>query len=396
MRIGVDACCWSNRRGFGRYTRELLRHMVEESDRHEFVFVVDRRTADEYDFPSRSKLEVVSTKTQPTVAASVESARSVQDLWKMGRAASRSNCDVFFFPAVYSYFPLQRKVPTIVTFHDAIAENHPDLVFADRRSRLFWNLKTRWAIRQADRLLTVSESAKSQIVESFNVPPSAVHVVPEAAGTQFRPVDNESTLLKIRQQYLLPVDEPVILYVGGISPHKNLNGLLRSLSLLERTSSEPWHLVIVGDYLGDSFLGCYKQMVDLCGRLNLSERVTFTGFVPDDDLVLLYNTATMLVLPSFCEGFGLPVIEAMACGLPVVASNRGSLPEVIGSSGICFDPTDQQELTSAISRLLQNRSLRTKMTLSGLKRSAEFSWSAAARQTIRLIEELGHVESSAA
>ena len=383
MHVGIDACCWSNRRGFGRFTRELVSHMVREGPQHRYTLVADAATAADARFPPGTEVEVVQTAEQPTRAASAEGARTPQDLWRMARAAARLPCDVFFFPAVYSFYPMLRRVPTVVTFHDAIAENHPGLIFPSRRSRLFWSAKSWLAMRQADRVMTVSQAAKAEIAAAFRCPPSRIHVVTEGPGEGFRPLDDPTAVRAVRERYRLP-DRPLVLYVGGISPHKNLQGLLRARAKMR----QPCHVVLVGDHQGDAFHGCYQELVTLTRARGLEEEVTFTGFVPNDDLVALYNAATLLVLPSFDEGFGLPVVEAMACGLAVAASRRGSLPEVLGPAGLLFDPEDQGEMAATIARLLEDPRLRRELGAEGLRRARDFSWAAAARSAIRLFEDL--------
>jgi glycosyltransferase involved in cell wall biosynthesis len=149
-------------------------------------------------------------------------------------------------------------------------------------------------------------------------------------------------------------------------------------------------LVLVGDHTDDSFYGCYEELVALCRQLELTERVTFTGFVPDEHLVALYNAATLVVLPSFNEGFGLPVVEAMACGVPVAASRRGSLPEVVGSAGVLFDPGDHGEMASVLVRLLDDSALRQHLRAEGLRRAENFSWKAAATKAVHLFEEMAY------
>ena len=385
MRIGVDACTWANRRGYGRFTRMLVGTAMAEYPQHQFVLVVDSHTATEIELPRGSQLEVVETKAQPTQAASAEGSRSPRDLWKMSRAVSRLKFDVFFFPTSYSFFPLFCKTPAVIVFHDAIAEQHPELIFPDWRSRLFWRLKSWLARRRANRLVTVSQDARAQLAKVFRLRESAIEVVSEGPDSCFRPLELQSEDEAILERYHLPADVPLILYVGGISPHKNLDGLLRAAAQL---ANSPWHLVLVGDYASDSFWGCYHDVLELAQSLSLADRVTFTGYAPDADLVLIYNLATMLVLPSMSEGFGLPVIEAMACGLPVAASNRNSLPEIIGEAGLLFDPLSTSEMAETIARLLRDEPLRRELREKGLKRAESFSWSASAQRLVTILEEV--------
>jgi glycosyltransferase involved in cell wall biosynthesis len=148
-----------------------------------------------------------------------------------------------------------------------------------------------------------------------------------------------------------------------------------------------WHLVLVGDYAGDSFLGCHGELVELVRSLGLTDRVTFTGFVPDADLVLLYNAADMLVLPSKGEGFGLPAIEAMACGLPVTASDRNSLPQVLGGAGLLFDPDSDEAIAGCMLRLLREPDLRAAQRARGLARAEAYSWGAGADTMVGVLEQ---------
>ncbi len=388
MRIGIDACCWANRRGFGRYTRELVTSMVSERRNHDFILVTDRITAGDYSFPAGATVEAVYTKEQPTRSASATSFRGPADLLRMSRAVSRIKPDVFFFPAVYSYYPVFGGIPTAITFHDAIAENHPGLIFPGLKSRFLWNIKTRLALRRADTLLTVSNTARRQIASAFNYPESKIHVALEGVAPSFRPIDDRNAILDSLRRYGIPEKDPLILYVGGISPHKNLDGLLNALAILRRTSGIPWRLALVGDYLDDGFYGCHEEISSLSRTLRLEERVIFTGFVHNDDLAPLYNAATVFVTPSLDEGFCLPAVEAMACGTPVAASSRGALPEVIQSAGLFFEPTDHDEMAAVLLRLLSDPSLREKLSSDGLRQAKLYSWKKTARRVVGLLEDM--------
>ncbi len=384
MRIGIDACTWTNRRGYGRFTRELVTAMVRGYPQHEFLLVLDEDTAAEGEFPARAELKVVPTSEQPTRAASADGSRRLMDLWRMGRAVAKAHLDVFFFPTRYTFYPLPCTTPTVVAFHDATAERHPELIFPSFRSRSLWRIKTRLALHRADRLVTVSEDARRQIAEVFDYSAEAITVISEGQGAIFRPVPDEDQAASVRTRLELPADVPLILYVGGISPHKNLQGLFRALAHVPG----PWHAVLVGDYRHDSFWGCYNELLEVGRELGLVERVSFTGFVSDEDLLLLYNTATLLVLPSMSEGFGLPLVEAMACGLPVAASRRNSIPEILGDAGVLFDPSVPEEMTAAIVRLLQDSNLRERLRLKGLARAELFSWEKGAQRMMAVLEDV--------
>lgn len=391
MRIGVDACCWSNRRGFGRFTRELLKALVAVDQENEYFFFVDEATASSADgFPAGADLVKVPTHVSPTRAASASGNRSVRDLMAMTRAVMGIDVDVFFFPAVYTYFPvLNRGVKVIVTLHDLVAELLPDLAFPNRMRALFWKLKERLAARRADLILTVSEFSRREILRHFGLPEPRVRSIREAPVQTFRVLPGGAEMARILERYRVEAGSRFILYVGGISPHKNLSALV---DVFHRLAGKPAHsdvmLVLVGDIEQDSFHTDYSVVRDRVDRLGLGNKVIFTGFVEDRDLVFLYNAATVLVLPSFLEGFGLPAVEAMACGTPVAAAATGSLPEVVGGAGCLFDPYSRHEMQAALETLLSDEEKREEMGLLALKKAQEYSWESAARDTVAILEDL--------
>jgi len=179
-----------------------------------------------------------------------------------------------------------------------------------------------------------------------------------------------------------------ILYVGGIAPHKNLSVLVTAFSML---MNDPGHqdvgLVLVGDYQKDVFL-IDDRLADCISRLNLDKKVIFAGFRSDDELAHLYNAATVFVLPSLSEGFGLPALEAMSCGTPVVCSRAASLPEVVGDAGLFFDPHRPDELFERLRRVFDDHALREELSRRSLQRAAAFSWSKSALSLFSVFEEL--------
>jgi glycosyltransferase involved in cell wall biosynthesis len=388
VRIGIEAATWANKRGFGRFLRQLTTHLARRHPQHEISLVIDHHAAAEGAFPDGVRLVVVRTSEQTTRAASADSARRPADMWRISRAISTQSFDVFFFPTRYTFVPLFCRTPTVVAFHDATPERHPDLIFPRLLPRTLWRIKTRLALWRADQLVTVSEDARRQIAEAFGRPLDSIRVVTEGPDPVFRPLDLAGREADLRARWKLPAAAPLLLYVGGISPHKNLDGLLRALHRLRTRGLADWHLVLVGDLTGDSFLGCHAELTRLAMELGLADRVTFTGYVPDEDLVGLYNVATLFVLPSMGEGFGLPAVEAMACGLPVAVSRGSSLPEVVGDAGVVFDPTSQDDMAYAVGSLLADGPRRRALREKGLERAKVFSWDVAADRTMAILEEV--------
>lgn len=389
MRIGVDACCWSNRRGFGRFTRELLEAVVANDQKNEYLFFVDRETAESDGIPKTVQKIVAPTRVSPTEAASAEGRRSLRDLWALSHQVLKHKVDLFFFPAVYSYFPILNRAKIIVTLHDMIADHHPDLIFPSRKSKLFWKMKQNLAVRQADLILTVSDYSKHEIVEYFDVPESRVKVISEAARPVFTVLPQSEEMARVLRRYRLDAGATFLLYVGGISPHKNLKTLVSAYhQLLSEATFADLKLVLVGDYQNDSFYSDYPSLKLHVDQLGLQDKVVFTGYIEDQDLAYLYNSAAMLVFPSLEEGFGLPAIEAMACGTPVAASNRGSLPEIVGEAGRFFDPATPRAIADVLRQVLSDKPLREEMGKTGLMRAKQFMWDKAAKETLEIFEEL--------
>jgi glycosyltransferase involved in cell wall biosynthesis len=389
MRIGVDACCWSNQRGFGRFTRELLTALLALDDRNDYIFFLDGDTASSNVFPERARTVVAPTKVSPTKAASADGRRSLRDLWSFSREVMKTHLDIFFFPAVYSYYPIFNRSKMVLTIHDMIPKLHPQQVFPNKRLRLFWTMKEYLAVRQADLILTVSKQSKQEITKFYNFPVSRVRTISEGAKEVFKPLPRDGRFDLTLQSHKLDPSERFLLYVGGISPHKNLQVLVRAyFELVRDPLFSDIKLVLVGDYQNDSFLSDYSSLKEMIDRRRPQKKVIFTGHVDDADLVFLYNAASLLAFPSLQEGFGLPAVEAMACGTPVAASNLGSLPEVLGDAGRFFDPTDSSELLRVIKEVLSDDVLREKMRRKGLERAKQFSWQKAAKDLLRIFENL--------
>ncbi len=387
MKIGIDATCWGNKRGFGRFTRELLDAVLEIDKTNEYLFFIDGDTADTDTIPPQVKKIVAGTSVSQLQAASADGSRSLKDLWAMSRAVLKHKIDVFFFPAVYSYFPVFNRTKIILTIHDVIADHHPELIFPNAKSKLFWKLKQNVAIRQADLIATVSEFSKKQIVEYFNLPESRLRIISEGARPVFKILEQTEETNETLARHGLKRGEKFLLYVGGISPHKNLAALIKAFEKIAKDQPDV-KLVLVGDYKDDPFFSAYPSLKKQVAEMKLEDRVIFTGFIPDEDLAHLYNRAQLLVFPSLEEGFGLPAIEAMSCGTPVAASNCSSLPEVLGEAGRFFDPRDSENMRQVIGRILNDENERKAMREKGLTRAEQFMWKKAAEDTLAIFNEL--------
>lgn len=387
MKIGIDATSWWNNRGFGRFTRELLDALFQLDSGHSFVLFADQPLPDLTHFAHVTVVQVDSSRPT-TVAAVANSRRSVFDMYRLYKAVAGSALDIMFFPAVYSWFPVPRTLPSMVTLHDAIAEHYPKLIFPTWRGRLFWALKVKLALWQSQRILTVSQAAKEEIIEYIGASPEDIDIASEAPNPQFKQTLDNGLILAARARANLPAKLPVIVYVGGLAPHKNLHGLLDGFEkAIRKGRIGATHLALVGDFRGAGFLSNYDTLSErVMGSTDLRSRVHFTGYVTDEDLVALYSSALAVAMPSYSEGFGLPAIEAMACAAPILSSDRGSLPEVVGDAGIYFDPFDTAAICDAIIEMVENDELRAKLSANALVRARMFTWERAARMA------MGHLE----
>jgi glycosyltransferase involved in cell wall biosynthesis len=387
MHIGVDATCWRNLRGYGRHARALLTELVRLDQKNRYTFVVDSPQNLET-IPPEVNLKRVDAANPTVTAASSNGHRSVLDMWRMSRAMSAKNFDMLLFPTVYSYVPVFSPAKKLVIIHDVIPEKFPQFTLPTRSARLFWQLKSAAGRRQADAVVTVSDYSRQGLLEHFKLDPSQVHVVGEASDSVFRIVDGAEWPAAFTALDLFAADRAIV-YVGGFGPHKNVDMLVKvfaglagqpefagvKLALVGATTTEVYH----------SYFSAISRQVDQAG---LAGRVIFTGFVPDDQLVLLLNRAEVLVLPSLMEGYGLPAVEAAACGCPVIATTASPLPGLLGQAALYFNPTRPAELEHALTQVLCSEAQRAKMAAAGLEAVHKLTWEAAARQMLAVIEKV--------
>ena len=372
MRIGIDGGCWTNRRGFGRFTRELVTALARRG-RHEYHVLLDPDGFGAFAVPGAHPIRVgVSAPASSTATAS--SRRPLFDILRMMSATRRNMFDLFWFPAVYSYFPLLQRCPMLLGIHDTMADRHPELAFDSPAQRRLWRWKTKLALRQSDGVMTVSDFAKRSIESVWSVAPSRVYVVPEAPAAVFHP-DPEA------------VCKPVILAVGGVSPNKNLLRLARAFARVQAQVPAA-RLVIVGDIERDGFKSSFEELKHQLDALGVAPAVTFTGFIPDEELARWYNRAAVLAFPSLEEGFGLPAVEAMACGLPVVASRAHALAEVVGDAGLLVNPLEEAEIAQALVAVLTSADLDAQLRAQSLRRAAAFTWDRSAAIMENLFERV--------
>jgi glycosyltransferase involved in cell wall biosynthesis len=384
MKIGIDGSCLSNRRGFGRFARQLVGALAKQPGGHQFTVFVDGPSAAQVEVPEPFERVVVDVGEAPSQAASAQGRRRWRDLIAMGLAVARSRIDLMYFPATYSFFPVWSVPKLVVTMHDTLPLTHPELVFPSLSGRLAWRLKEAAAARWADRIVTVSEASRKAIQAWSGWPDDRIRVITEGPDSIFCPRGDEPSACTVLERFGVPPASRYLLYVGGLSPHKNL---LRLVEAFAHGSPADVFLVLTGD-VHDVFHTHVPEIRSVVDRHRLNDRVIMTGFVKDEDLVFLYGRAYALILPSLMEGFGLPAVEAMACGTPVISSHAGSLPEVVGDAGVYFDPSDVGSMAGAISSFLSDADQRAAMARRALERAGLFTWERSARLLLECFDEL--------
>jgi len=389
MLIGVDGGCWANDRGYGRHARELLTEMVRSAPDDQFVFFLDSASAARFALSGGNVRTVLVPQSRPpTEAAAANGSRSPRDMLRFTRAVLRARPDVFFCPSVYTYFPLPPGQKAVVGIHDAIAERFASRTLPSLRARLFWNAKVRLAVLQSTLVLSVSDFAADDVSRVIGVPRARIRVAAEAAAASFRPSESPAAIRSAAAGIGLSADARWFIYVGGFSPHKNLDVLVRAFArTVERPAVDEVCLVLVGKVSGDPFLtGVEEVRAEIAAR-GIESRVLWPGYVPDEVLRHLLSGALALVLPSDCEGFGLPAVEAAACGTAVIATTESPLPSLLEGGGIFVAPRDESSLNSAMSALLADEPARAAMAATALRRAQLLSWRRCAEETLQTIRE---------
>jgi glycosyltransferase involved in cell wall biosynthesis len=273
--------------------------------------------------------------------------------------------------------------PLVVSIHDLSFEDLPETF--NRRSRAQLRLTVRRSARKAAQVLTLSEFSRKQIIDKYKIDPDRIAVTPLAAPAHFAPVTDETELSRIRQTYGIKRD--YILSLGSLQPRKNLVRLIRAYSLLRDLKAKAPLLVLAGKR---GWL--YDEILRAASADKIRDDVVFTEYVEEKDLPALYSGATCFLYPSYYEGFGLPVVEAMQCGTPVITGNRTSLPEVVDGAGVLIDPFNERELAEATARVIDHPDYRAELRVKGLERAKAFSWTTTAKLTLRAYERAARKE----
>ena len=367
MRIAIDARKLRDY-GIGTYIRNVLRHLARIDRSTEFVLLCRPVDADGLS-ELGDNFRVVPERAGPY---------SVREQLNVPLDLRRERVDLFHAP----HYVLPPLVPcrSVVTIHDCIHLRFPQYLpnqfaYAYARSSLWI------ATHRANRVMTVSEASKRDILRYFRVPESKIDVIYNAIDERLGEAPTPEEMQQVQERYQL--NDPFVLYAGNIKPHKNLERLIEAFHSMRKGDLEHVKLLIIGDEISK-----YATLRRAVHRLKLHKHVRFFGFVSDKTLACLYRLAGVFVFPSLYEGFGLPPLEAMAAGTPVITSDLSSLPEVVGDAALLIDPYDPNAIADAMRRVLTDPALADNLRVRGLARAGQFSWDRSVRRIREIYDEV--------
>jgi glycosyltransferase involved in cell wall biosynthesis len=388
MRIGIDARFLTHpqKGGFKTYTENLIRALSQIDLENEYFLYLDRQPETTLKW---SDCRNFTYKVLPGDSAVI--GMPWREQVHLVFQSKRDKLDLLHSPCLSA--PLFLSCPLVVTIHDVIwlfpNKFSKGVTKPAKRTWMEWYyyFLPQFAARSAAVVLTVSQSAKQDIVKHLGTQDDRIVITPEAAGDLYRRIENPKIIEDVRLKYKLPCR--YILAIGSADPRKNMRRLVQSYALLSTELQEKNFLVIVWTNLLFA-----KEMSALVAELQLTTRVIFLQKIPDEDLVLLYNAARLFVFPSLYEGFGLPLLEAMASGTPVVAADNSSIPEVVGDAAVLVDAEKVEHIAREITHVLVNENFRDALIQKGFQRVQSFSWENCARLTLHGYEQAFRTRSS--
>lgn len=377
MRIGIDATALPSRPvGAGNYIIQLIRAMAGRNMDDESIPDGNQlKGLNLVVFVQRSRLELLNVEETPNLHLIVTPDLSpfMRLIWEQisfPMLANNQRLDLLH--SLHYTMPVAYPGRTVVTFHDMTFFLYPHHHTLPKR--FFFRFFIRLSARKAVALIADSESTRQDTIRLVGVSPGKIFTAPLGVTQEFRQIPDKTIHQQVRQKYQLP--EHFMLFVGTIEPRKNLPILLQAYASVA-DQMQHHHLVVVGPK-GWMVEAISRQT----GQLSISDKVNFTGYVEQDDLPLIYNLADVFIYPSAYEGFGLPVLEAMACGTPVITSNVSSMPEIVGEAGVLIAPNNTHALAQAMVELINDPIARQRLSIKGQERAAAFSWKRTAEKTI--------------
>ncbi|HHT62380.1 MAG: glycosyltransferase family 4 protein [Bacillota bacterium] len=369
MRVGIDArgAIWYRGTGIGTYTYQLIYHLKKRADKNNYRPFWPGEEYVNLDITNNEEFSKIETNNE---------------YWEecfLPQALVQEKIDVYHVPQNGIGLPRTKKCRQVVTVHDLIPYIYPETVGKGYLKTFLTEMPR--IMEQSDRIITVSRWSKRDIEKIFGYPSERIDVISEAPEPIYQPLDRSMCRGFLAENY--QIKEDYILYVGGFSPRKNIKVLITAFSKIKDEVKKPIYLVLPGRRQKE------QDYIDaLISALNIDAQVIFPGFVPVHHLPYFYNAARVFVYPSYYEGFGLPPLEAMACGTPTLAARASSLPEVVEDKALLFDPYDPLELAQSLFDLLSDPERAKKLGRKGLRHAAKFSWEKTAAETVGVYEKL--------
>jgi glycosyltransferase involved in cell wall biosynthesis len=375
MKIGINAQLLSHRKsyrnaGVSQYIRHLAGNVGRCAHPHDVHLFVPKSCEDAF---------AGCILHRGSAWAERAAARIAWEQTMLPLLVRRYSIDVLHSPV--HVLPAACPCRSVVTIHDLSAFRFPQAFPPIQRRYL--QLFTKRSARKADAVVAISESTRRDVIEMLGVSPDRVSVVLNGVDPSYRPAAEAD---RQRAADLYGIGPNDVLYLGTLEPRKNIPALITAFSRATKHLPADVRLIVAG-----ARGWMYDSIFKLAEDLGLVERVRFVGYIPAEDHAALYSAAAVFVYPSLYEGFGLPPLEAMACGTPVIASNASSLPEVVGDAGLLVDPRDTDALGDAMIRLLGDSGLRAELRERGLERAAQFSWESSARRTLDVYEQVNRM-----
>ncbi|MCY6369862.1 glycosyltransferase family 4 protein [Clostridium ganghwense] len=372
MKIGIDsrAAKWYRGTGIGTYSYQLINSLNKIDCQNKYLLFMPESNVCSIKFNKNYTIKNISQNMSGNFWNEV----NIPNILKT------KDIDLYHVPQNGIGLPKTKTCRFIITLHDIIPYKMPETV-GENYLKIFTKEIPR-IIPMCDGIITVSHYSKQDIVNYFNFPPEKIFVTHLANEDIYKPLDKTKCKEFIKKTY--HIEDDYILYVGGFSPRKNIVGLLEAFSnLLSKLKNSNLKLVIAGSQ-GKSY-SIYKKRTETLG---IENSVIFPGFIPLEHMPILYNASKIFVYPSLYEGFGLPPIEAMACGVPIVASKLASIPEVVGDAAMLINPHDIFQLSEAMYHIISNKDLENQLIKKSLFRSSQFSWVKTAEKTLQAYENI--------
>jgi len=365
MKIGIDARA-IHLQGIGRYIRELVRHLAKVDMRNQYIVyfsTLEHLNENKIDNPNFQCVLVPSK------------IYTVKEQLYLPYRLHKDKLDIFHSTTSLA-IPLLRTCRHVITLHDLMLKIHPEFL-PSKLSWAYFTITNWWAIKFADKIITISDFTSDEVSYFYPKSRPKITTIYNGVSAEFRPVKDKQVLENVKKKYGITND--YILYVGTYKENKNLPTLVKAYAQLSYQMRHSYYLVIVGKQSTR-----YPEVPALIKQLGIESTVICVNCVSEEDLPVFYSGATVFVFPSIYEGFGLPIIEAMACGTPVVASNQASIPEIATDAAVLIDPLNVEGMSGAIYDVLSNHQLRKRLIEKGFERAKAFSWEKTARETMRL------------